>query len=280
MENFNDKVVVITGGATGIGFAFAKALGQEGAKIVISGLREDRLKEAVSKLEALNVEAKFFLGDATKMEDTEALADFAWNAYGKVDVLFNNAGVMIPPSTIIDMPLEHLHHLFNINFFGVIIGSQVFGKRFIAQGTPAAIFNLGSENSFFHGVPLGGPYVASKHGVLAITQSLHEETPDFIDVGLICPGFVVSEIGAEENMQHGMPTDDFVQIALKQIKAGEFFIVSHSYNLVHIEQKHKQISEAYAKYAPPQEGDIKYDVRTLFTPIVEEMLNRKLKPLF
>ena len=104
--------------------------------------------------------------------------------------------------------------------------------------------------------------------------------PEFIQVGLICPGFVVSELGPEENMKHGMPTDEFVQIALKQIKAGEFFIVSHGYNIARIEQKHKQISAAYANYAPRQEGDIKYDVRTLFTPLAEEILTRKLKPLF
>ena len=94
MENFNNKVVVITGGATGIGFGFAKALGQEGAKIIISGIREDRLQKSTEELQALNIEAKWFLSDATKVEDTEALADFAWNTYGNVDVLINNAGIM------------------------------------------------------------------------------------------------------------------------------------------------------------------------------------------
>ena len=92
MKDFKDKVVVITGGATGIGLGFAEAFGKEGAKVVISGRRENRLQEAVEKLASLGIEAKYQVSDATKLEDVEALADFAWDAYGHVDVIVNNAG--------------------------------------------------------------------------------------------------------------------------------------------------------------------------------------------
>jgi NAD(P)-dependent dehydrogenase (short-subunit alcohol dehydrogenase family) len=214
MNDFTDKVVVITGGATGIGFGFAKAFGVEGARIVISGRRENRLQEAVAALTELGVDARYKVADATKLEDMVALADFAWEAHGKVDAIINNAGMMVPHSPVLDMPIEHFRAIFEVNFFGVVYGSQVFEKRFIEQGTPAAIYNIGSENSLFHGTPLNGAYVATKHSVYAITKSLWEELPEFIDVSLICPGFVFSELAPEENMKFGMPTDEYIEIAM------------------------------------------------------------------
>jgi NAD(P)-dependent dehydrogenase (short-subunit alcohol dehydrogenase family) len=276
MENFEEKVVMITGGATGIGFGFAEAFGKEGAKIVISARRENRLQEAVESLSNEGVEAKYFVADVTKLEDVEALADFAWNSYGQVDVLINNAGMMVPHSPVLDMPLEHLQAIFNVNLFGVVYGSQVFGKRFIEQGTPAAIYNIGSENSLFHGTPFNGAYVATKHGVKAITISLREELPEFIDVSLICPGFVVSELGPKENMEHGMPTDQFIELAMPQIKNNEFYVVSHAYNIVRIDEDHDQLKSAYATYTPRYEGDNQYDIRLNVGPILEQMLEQML----
>lgn len=279
MKNFRDKVVVITGGATGIGLGYAKAFGKEGAKIVISGRRENRLQEAILELKELGIDAKSKIADATNFEDMEALADFAWESYGKVDVLVNNAGMMTPHAPVLEMPLEHMHAIFNVNFYGVVIGSKIFGKRFIKQGTPAAIYNIGSENSLFHGTPLNGVYVATKHSVMAITHSLKEELPDFIDVSLICPGFVVSELGPKENMQHGMPTDEFVEKTMPQLKANEFFVVSHAFNMARINEKHEKLVNAFNKYAPRYEGDNQYDVRTVIAPMLEEQLGVKLRSI-
>ena len=279
MDNYKEKVVVITGGATGIGFGYAKEFGKEGAKIVISGRREDRLVQATNELQQMGIEAKWMLADATSQEDTEKLADFAWNAFGGVDVLINNAGMMVPHAPVIDMPMEHIHAIFNVNLFGVVIGSKVFGKRFIEQGTPAAIYNVGSENSLFHATPFNGAYVATKHGVLAFTYSLREELPEFIDVSLICPGFVVSELGPPESMQHGMPTDQFVEMTMPQLKAGEFYVVSHAYNQVLIDKKHHALSTALEKYAPRYEGDVQYDVRTNIGPILQQQFGKTLREI-
>lgn len=277
MKNFKDKIVVITGGATGIGFGFAKALGQEGAKIVISGLREDRLKQSVDELTQMDIEATYKLSDASKQEEVDELATFAWDWKGRVDVLINNAGIIIPHSPITEVLIENVQQIFNVNFYGVLFGSQVFGKRFIEQGTPAAIYNIGSENSLFHGTPLNGIYVATKHAVLAITHSLYEELPEFIDVSLVCPGFVVSELGPKENMKHGMPTDQFIEIAMKQLKNNEFYVVSHAYNIERIKEKYNSLNKAYETYAPRYEGDAQYDVRTLFAPVLKDMFKVNLK---
>ncbi|MBT3017894.1 MAG: SDR family oxidoreductase [Candidatus Thiodiazotropha sp. (ex Clathrolucina costata)] len=273
MKDFKDKVVVITGGATGIGFAFAKAFGAGGAKIVIGALHENRLQEAIDKLAELGIEAKYTICDVTQPEQVEALADFSWNAFGHVDVIVNNAGTMLPPMPVIDTPLESVQSIFNVNFYGVWHGSSIFGKRLTDQGTPAAIYNIGSENSLFHGVPMGAAYVATKHAVLALTESLREEVPDFIEVGLVCPGFVRSELGPPEAMTMAMDTDRFVSIAMEQIKAGEFYIVSHAYNIERINARHDEIVKAYATYAPRYEGDDEFDVRSLMGRMQEAVDN-------
>lgn len=279
MKNFKDKVIVICGGATGIGFGFAKAFGGEGAKIVLTARRENRLQTAVAELEKLGVEATYTVCDVTIPDQVEALADFARDWKGHVDVIINNAGIMVPHAPVLEMPIEDFERIFAVNFYSVVWGSKIFGKRFLEQGSPAAIYNVGSENSMFHATPLNGAYVATKHSVLAITQSLYEELPDFIDVSLICPGFVVSELGPEENMQHGMPTEQFVEIAMPQIKAGEFFVVSHAYNMVPITERYEMVKRAYDKYAPRYEGDRQYDVRTMIIPIFKEQMGAHLREL-
>ena len=86
MKDFNNKVVVITGGATGIGFALAKRLGKEGAKVVIGGLREHRLTEAVSQLQKEGIAAVYQLCDVTKVNDLTQLELFTRNTYGSVAV--------------------------------------------------------------------------------------------------------------------------------------------------------------------------------------------------
>jgi NAD(P)-dependent dehydrogenase (short-subunit alcohol dehydrogenase family) len=268
MENFTDKAVVITGGATGIGFALAKAFGADGAKIVIGEPREDKLKEAVATLTALGVEARYLVTDVTDPANVEALADFAWDAFDTVDILINNAGISIPRAPVTDVPLENLHALFGVNFFGVWHGCAIFGKRMIAQGTPAAIYNLASENAFFTAVRNSAAYVASKHAVMGFTEAFRDEMPDFIDVGSIFPGFVRSDMTAGEFARFAMDTDEFAEIVIEQIRAGEHFVVSHAYNIEHIDARHAELTSAFAKYTPRYEGDDEYDVPTVIANFI------------
>jgi len=259
MQNFKDKVVVITGGATGIGFSFAKQFGAEGAKLVIASRRKERVDQAVADLKGMGYEAAGTACDVAKRSDVEALADFAWATFGRADVLLNNAGVaQRKRGPVMSLDLEEFDTVLGINVYGTLYGIQVFGQRFVEQGTPAAIYNLGSENSFFPAVPGSSAYIASKHSVLAITEQLAEEVPDFIDVSLICPGFVQSEMTAGN--PGGMPTDEFTALTLKQLKAGELYVVSHAYNMVHIDKRYAELSKAFATYAPRYEGDDEYDV--------------------
>ena len=273
MYEFKDKVVAITGGATGIGFALDKAFGEEGAKILIGEPRQEKLLEAVEKLRALGVEADSTVLDVTELASVERFADFAWQRHGKVEMLINNAGISGARGLIHEADLGEAHKVFDVNFFGVWHGCSVFGKRMIEQGTPAAIYNLGSENSLFIAVPRSVAYVASKHAVLGLSESLRNDLPDFIQVGTIFPGYVDTPLTGSAS--GGMNADEFASIVKRQIKAGEHFIVSHGYNMVHIEKRYHEIEKAYSAYAPRYEGDDEYDVGKL---IANHKLRKSKKP--
>jgi NAD(P)-dependent dehydrogenase (short-subunit alcohol dehydrogenase family) len=261
MQDFDGKGIVITGGATGIGFALAKQFARHGGRIVIAARRRDRLNQAAAALAAGGTEVAVFQCDVTDRSQVEALADFAWERLGQVDVIVNNAGVGPITSSVIEASREDVQRVLDVNLFGVWNGVSVFGQRFIAQGTPAAIYNVGSENCFFRAVPLGTGYTASKHAVLVLTEALREELPEHIEVSLICPGLVRSELS--EATDDGMDTDAYAALAMKQILEGRFFVVSHAYNIVRIRARYEEIEAAFAEYAPRYEGDDEFDLRTL-----------------
>lgn len=261
MENLKDKVIVITGGATGIGFALAKSCGAEGAKIVIGEPRQEQLQIATDALAQLGIEAASMVMDVSDLASVEAFADFAWQTFGRVDILINNAGISGARGSIHKINVDEARHVFDVNFFGVWHGCAAFSGRMIEQGTPAAIFNLGSENSLFPAVPKSPAYIASKHAVLGLSESLRRDLPDFIHVGTIFPGYVNTPLTGDGD--GGMQADEFADIVKQQIIAGEHFIVSHSYNMVHIEARQSEVENAYARYAPRYDGDDKYDVGQL-----------------
>lgn len=263
MTSYKGKTVAITGGATGIGFALAKRFGAEGANIVIGEPRQGRLDQAIAALSGLGVEARAQVLDVTEPDSVEAFADFAWNAFGAVHLLINNAGVGLGMRSLVKLPLEDMRRVFDVNVFGVWHGAASFGRRMIEAGQPAAIYNVGSENSFFNAAPKTAAYIASKHAVRGLTEALREDMPDFITVGLICPGFVHTEMTRGPFGQFAMDADTFAEKVVEQIRAGEFYVVTHSYNIERIRPVHEEIEAAYARYAPRHEGDEEHDVRTL-----------------
>jgi len=260
--NLDGRRVVITGGASGIGFGLAKALGQRGGRVLIAEPDAGRLRAAVEKLGELGVDATYTTCDVTDLAQVEALADRAWDVLGGVDMVFNNAGIGIPQATLADTAMEDLHRVFDVNFFGVWHGCRVFTPRLVEQGTPAGIYNTGSENSVFNAVPDFAAYIASKHAVLGLTENLREQVPDYVHVGLILPGFVLSGL-TEDSSETPMDTDRFVALALRQIGDGRFYIVSHAYNKVRIQQRYDELLRAFDDYAPRYDGDDEFDIRTL-----------------
>ncbi|MEP3329715.1 SDR family oxidoreductase [Sedimentitalea sp.] len=260
MKNFEGKVVVITGGATGIGKALVDKFGAAGAKVVIAARREERLRDAVQDLTAKGIEARYKTCDVSNFDDVKALADFAWDEFGQVDVLVNNAGITGAPVAVVDATPEAYRNVFDVNIFGMLNGIWAFGNRMIAQGTPAMILSVSSETGLYVPGPMMGGYTASKHAGRAINEALRLEVPAQVEIGVIFPGMVQSELGGSTAMtQIGMPTEEFVNVIWPQIENGEFYIVSHPWAKDYTGKNAAELAQAFDRYAPHFEGDQKYD---------------------
>lgn len=258
--DFAGKSVVITGGATGIGFALAKRIGVAGARVILFEPREQKLAEAVAALAALGIDARSFAGDVTDAATVEALADFAWTAHGRADAIIANAGVSGMRTPILDSDPAAARALFEVNFWGVWNMIGTFGRRFAADGLPAAIYATASENGLFNAVRTrGGTYVASKHAVMGLMDTLRNEAPPNIKVGVIIPGWVKSDM--TRHADAAMDADAFAARIVPQMEAGEFYLVSHPYNVVRMEERWTEAYAAFAKYAPREAGDEAMDVQ-------------------
>jgi NAD(P)-dependent dehydrogenase (short-subunit alcohol dehydrogenase family) len=260
---FFGKTAVITGGATGIGFALAKQMGTAGARIILFEPREDALGEAVETLRAQAIDARYFVGNVADADAVEALADYAWAENGRADIIVNNAGIGGPRGGVLDTDLVEARMLYDINFWGVWNGIQSFGKRYRQDGLPAAIYTTASENALFNALPSGGgAYVSGKHAVLALMDVLRREVGNkaelaHIEPGVIIPGWVATPLS--RNM--GMDADVFATKIFEQMLAGEYYLVGHAYNVVRVRERIAELETAFARYAPRYEGDEEFDVQ-------------------
>ncbi|WP_225204671.1 SDR family NAD(P)-dependent oxidoreductase [Novosphingobium huizhouense] len=195
MQDLNGKVVVVTGGASGIGYALAEGALHRGAKVVISDIREDTLGEAVATLSAKG-DVLGLKGDVAKYEDVEALAQAAVDRFGKVNVLFNNAGVFAAGVTW-EVSLDQYDWVIGVNQRSVIHGIKAFVPRMIAQGDECHVVTVSSGAGITVN-PGFCSYSMTKHAVLALTEALWldlqtQGVPN-IGVTVVMPGVVQSKI--------------------------------------------------------------------------------------
>ena len=247
--SFAGQVAVITGGAGGIGHALGAALQAAGAQVLLVDLP--------------GADPAIFACDVTQPDQVEALAEHAWTRFGRVDLLINNAGIAGANGRLPKVDLASARRVFEVNFWGVWHGCRAFAPRLAAQDSPSAIYNVASENALFCAVPRSAAYIATKHAVLGLTESLREDLPPHVHAGTIIPGWVQSGMGAPEVQHHAMPAARYAEIVLPQIAARERFVVSHASNAVPIAERETALAAAYARYAPRYAGDDEYDVRTV-----------------
>ncbi len=259
MTEFAPKTAVITGGASGIGLAVAKRLVAMGARVMVADTNPIALERA-GAIEGIEAQPC----DVSGLAQLEALADAAFETLGSVDLVLNNAGQGGVRGKMWEVDPEAARAHFDVNFWGIWNGCKVFAPRLIEQGTPAAIYNTGSENSWFCAVPQTAAYIAAKHAVLGLTESLREDVPDHVHAGLIIPGWVYTPLGPEQFMKWGMDVEAYADIIVPQILARRRFVVSHGYNTVRIGERMDALMESYAQHALPPEEDAKHDVRLVF----------------
>ena len=184
------KVIVITGGARGIGLATATALHKLGAKVAIGDIDETTVKESGADL-GLEVYGKLDVTDANSFAD---FLDQVERQLGPIDVLINNAGIM-PVGRIIDEPDAVTRRILDINIYGVILGSKLAAQRMVPRRR-GHVINIASLAGEMHIVGLA-TYVASKHAVLAFTDSARLEYRSAgVHFSSVLPTFVNTELTA------------------------------------------------------------------------------------
>lgn len=197
MAKLQDKVVVITGGISGIGKASAELFASEGAKLVLVDLDETKGKEVVSELEDKGHGAIFVQADVTSEEDAKNVFSKAVEKHGQIDVLFNNAGIGASKPTH-EVSFEEYRKTVNVDLDGVFLFAQNAIKQMRNQPNGGVIVNTASMYGWI-GAPGSAAYNAAKGGVVNLTRSLGVEyASENIRVNALCPGYIDTPIIPEE----------------------------------------------------------------------------------
>ncbi len=279
-----DKVAVVTGAASGIGRALARELSRRGCRLVLADLDGDRLTAAAAVCEGPTLTA---VCDVSDHAAVETLADRAWERYGTVDAVFNNAGVAAT-GPLLQSRGEDFDWLLRVNVLGVYNGCTVFGRRLAARDEPGWIVNTASEHALGFAHAGQGLYTTTKHAVLGFSDVLRHELPDHVGVSVFCPGLVQSDLWdagrtrphrADDNsearalgqriMMAGMPADEAVKRALDGIEAEQFFVVTHPSSRAIADRRHTEIAAAFDDQAPWTADGDRYDVRRVIRSVLE-----------
>lgn len=226
------RVAVITGAASGVGLAAAEACARAGMKVVLADADGARLEAAdarVSRLARRREDVRFAVADVSDRDDVEGLREFAYEAFGEVALLMNNAGIGGGGSVLGD--LGKWRRLIAVNLWGVVHGINAFAPAMIAQGTPAEIVSTGSKQGIT--CPPGDTaYNVSKAGVKVATEALAYELSGIagcqVSAHLLIPGFTFTGMtrpGGGEKPAGAWNADQVVAFLFERMSAGDFYIL-------------------------------------------------------
>lgn len=204
MREFKDKVAVVTGGASGIGRGMAERFGSEGMKVVLADVEEQALRQAEAEFREKGIDVLGVVTDVSKSEALENLAQQTLNAFGKVHIVCNNAGVAGAWGPTWENTLADWNWIMGVNLWGVIHGMRTFLPIMIEQGEEGHIVNTASLAGL---MPGRGIYGVTKQAVVALSESLYNElklAEHKIGVSVLCPAWVNTKIADAERNR---PTD-------------------------------------------------------------------------
>jgi NAD(P)-dependent dehydrogenase (short-subunit alcohol dehydrogenase family) len=203
MEKFEGRVAVVTGAASGIGFALAARAATEGMTVLMADVEQNALEAAAGRLRDQRLNAVPHVLDVTDPQQVEALADRAYREFGAVHLLCNNAGVMTREKATWEATIEDWEWTLSVNVWGVIHGIRAFVPRMLASGEEGHIVNTASMAGLITGRAGNVVYDASKHACLSISESLYRDLvirQAKVSASVLCPGAVLTRIfEAERN---------------------------------------------------------------------------------
>jgi meso-butanediol dehydrogenase/(S,S)-butanediol dehydrogenase/diacetyl reductase len=212
-----DKVAIITGAASGIGRASAVKFAEEGAKVVVADLQQDGIDETVNTIRAAGGTATGVHTDVTSASDVKRVVKTATDAYGRLDIMFNNAGIGIP-GTILDLDEAAFDRLFAVNVKGVFLGCKEAIPVMKAQGG-GVILNTASQLGVV-GIERNVIYPATKGAVVQMTRCLAiDHAADGIRVNSLCPGPIDTPLTRRNREASGDP-EAALRSRLTQIPLG------------------------------------------------------------
>jgi NAD(P)-dependent dehydrogenase (short-subunit alcohol dehydrogenase family) len=260
MGDLRGKTAVVTGAASGIGYALCEAFARQGMRVAMGDVAPDRLDDAARTLEEAGAEVLACPTDVTRWADVEDLAAQTVDRFGAVQVLCNNAGVQQDGYTW-EFTLDEWQWILGVNLWGVIHGIKAFVPGMVERGEPAHVVNTASLGGLIT-FPRISMYTASKAGVVGLSESLHHDlrargVP--IGVSVLCPGPVMSSLrehsrafrpGGEEagpigTMTHveRIPASDVAAMVLDAIATHRFWILTHPEYNAFIERRFRGIVE-------------------------------------
>lgn len=229
LTEFEGKVAVVTGAASGIGKAMCERFAQEGMKVALADVENDALREAGRDLERRfaesGVEVLTVRTDVSQPDQVSALAEATLDRFGKVHVVCNNAGVFAG-GRIWDAIGTDWEWVLGVNVMGVLYGIRAFVPVMLEQNEPAHVVNTCSMAGLIN-MPLSGVYNVSKHAALSLTETLYHElqtvdTP--VGVSALCPELIRTGIGRSDRNrpahlkrgdEEGTPEQEMVEAAIK-----------------------------------------------------------------
>ncbi|KUI47584.1 short-chain dehydrogenase [Mycobacterium sp. GA-1199] len=268
METFNDRAAVITGGASGIGFAAAQEFARRGARIMLADINRSALDEAVARLRSDGVDAHGVVCDVRKLDEVVALADEAFRVFGAVHVVFNNAGIGFA-GPISEASHDDWRFVIDVDLWGPIHGVEAFLPRLIAQEAESHIIFTASFAGLIPNVGLG-PYCVAKYGVVALAETLSREVrANGIGVSVLCPMIVETDLvnsservrsseygpatssSADGSQMLLEPTDPLVQagdvarLTAEAVLANRLYVLPHSAARGSIRRRFERIDRTF-----------------------------------
>lgn len=197
-----NKVIIITGGSSGIGKALASEFGRKGNRIVVTGRNTEQLQQTAEVLTSEGIEVLPLQADVSKEADNASMVQETLKAFGSIDVLINNAGISMR-ARFEEVDLEVIRRLMEINFFGVVYATKhCLPEIRRAHGSIVGISSIAG----FRGLPGRTGYSASKFALNGFLESLRTELLDSgVHVLTACPGFTTSNIRERALMKDGTP---------------------------------------------------------------------------